>query len=118
RVRRVGMPRALSTRKASPIMLARLSGSGWTWETKVTERTPARPARNWSESRVLGLPFTVGSALRRAMVGGPPQTRGMALLGAVQILPDCRGAAKPSRLSPRPQPLSLNGERGELGFTA
>src|SRR5262249_12145010 len=75
RVNRVGMPSTVSTRWARPIMLPRLSGSGWTCETNVTEVVCSRPSRKRSERRitVVVLPFTAAvSALRRAMAISPP----------------------------------------------
>src|SRR6516162_5893567 len=46
-----GMPTHDSMRCARPTMLPRLSGSGWTWETRTAPRNASRPARKRSERR-------------------------------------------------------------------
>ena len=69
RVRRVGLPRQVSTRWASPIMLPRLSGSGWTWETKVTEVNSANPSRKRSDRRDSSV-FVPAAEFRRCVRHG------------------------------------------------
>src|SRR6516225_10304625 len=62
-------------------MLPRELGSGWTWETNVTEVNCTNPSRNRSERRdKVVLPPRVASALRRAMVQTPPTSMGLTLL--------------------------------------
>src|SRR2546421_491784 len=55
-------------------MLPRLSGSGWTWETKVTRLAGSKPRKNRSERReevlVVLLPSSE-TALKRAINANP-----------------------------------------------
>ena len=66
---RAGMPAQDSIRWARPIMLPRLSGSGWTCETRMAPRKSVRPDKNRSDRRVglVALDWALIDALSRGI---------------------------------------------------
>ena len=118
RVMRVGLPEPVSTRWASPSMLPRLSGSGWTWETKVTRGASCSPARNRSDRRrPVGLPFRgVSRSAHRARHGlRSSPVRGPAAYAAVMYIHPVYG---PGRATPFFYPLCPPAKHGSFGAGA
>src|SRR5262245_12260004 len=111
RVRRVGLPRVLSTRWARPSIEPRPSGAGLIWVTKVTRDADSKPARKRSERLSDGGSVSTdeprdSAALRRAVGGWSSALRRA-------IHPSEPKAATPFRPSLRTNRLQAGADRAK-----